>query len=199
MILDQNLDFWRKFRFLTKISIFNQNFDFWPKFRFEENFNYWPTFRFLTKISIFDQNFDFWPKFRFFRVDLLNITLTRPMSLRLFRQLMRTCVLFFTDSVRTDNGPVWNSCRSRSSISSGVNSDFGLLITKDDGMFGRLQNYRLLLKNKRCKFLIFFTELNFNFLSLSKVKVLTSFVFWKRPNFCTKFDPLNDFFTRLGI
>ena len=26
--------FWLKFRFLTKISIFDQNFDFWPYFRF---------------------------------------------------------------------------------------------------------------------------------------------------------------------
>jgi len=46
------IDYWRKFRFLMKISIFDQNFDFWPKFRC------------LTKISIFDQNFDFWRKFR---------------------------------------------------------------------------------------------------------------------------------------
>ena len=49
-----NFFFWTKFRFLTKISIFDQNFDFWPKFRF------------LTKISIFDQNFDFRSKKNFF-------------------------------------------------------------------------------------------------------------------------------------
>jgi len=48
-----------RFRFLTKMSIFDQIFDFWPQFRFL------PKFRFLTKISIFDQNFDFWQKFRF--------------------------------------------------------------------------------------------------------------------------------------
>ena len=47
-IFDQNLDFWPKFCFLTKISIFDQNFDFWPKFRFS------------IKISIFDQNSGFW-------------------------------------------------------------------------------------------------------------------------------------------
>jgi len=48
------LDFWPKFWFLTKISIFDQSFVFWPKF--------W----FLTKISIFDQSFVFLLKFRFF-------------------------------------------------------------------------------------------------------------------------------------
>jgi len=35
--------------------------------------------------------------------------LTRPKSRRLFRQLMRICVLYFTAWVRTDRGPVWNS------------------------------------------------------------------------------------------
>jgi len=71
-IFDQNFDFWSKFGFLTKISIFDQNFYIWPKFRFlikiwifDQSFDFWPKFRFLTKISIFDQNFDFWSKFRF--------------------------------------------------------------------------------------------------------------------------------------
>ena len=45
---DESLDFWPKFRFLSKILIFKQNFDFWAKFRF------------LSKISIFHQTFDFW-------------------------------------------------------------------------------------------------------------------------------------------
>jgi len=56
-----------KFRFLTKIFIFDQNFDFWPKFRFltkisifDQKFDFWPKVRFLTTISIFDQNFEFY-------------------------------------------------------------------------------------------------------------------------------------------
>ena len=58
--------FWRKFRFLTKISVFYENFDFWRKFRFvtkisifDENFGFLRKFRFLTKISVFYENFDF--------------------------------------------------------------------------------------------------------------------------------------------
>ena len=42
-----------KFRFLTKIWIFDQNFDF------DRNDNFWPKFRFLTKITIVDQHFEF--------------------------------------------------------------------------------------------------------------------------------------------
>lgn len=52
--------------------------------------------------------------------------LTRPSNFLLLRQLMRTCVLFFTDCVSTDNGPVLNSSSSWRANSSGVNSDFGL-------------------------------------------------------------------------
>ena len=37
---------------------------------------------------------------------------TRPSSLRLLRQLINTWVLFFTDCVNTDNGPVLNSSSS---------------------------------------------------------------------------------------
>jgi hypothetical protein len=37
-----------------------------------------------------------------------------------------TCVLFFTDCVRTERGPVLNSSSSRLDNSSGVISDFGL-------------------------------------------------------------------------
>jgi len=48
-----NISWTKKFRFLSKISMFEQNFDFWEKFRF------------LTKISSFEQNFDFCAKFRF--------------------------------------------------------------------------------------------------------------------------------------
>ena len=62
--------FWSKFRFLTKISIFDQNFHFWPKFPFlakisifGQNFHFCPKFPFLAKISIFGQHFQSWPKF----------------------------------------------------------------------------------------------------------------------------------------
>ena len=52
--------------------------------------------------------------------------LTRASSLRLFRQLMRTCVFCLTDWVSTDRGPVWNSSSSLFLSSSSVNSDLGL-------------------------------------------------------------------------
>lgn len=51
---------------------------------------------------------------------------TRPNNFLLLRQLIRTCVLFFTDCVKTDNGPVLNSSSSWRANSSGVSSDFGL-------------------------------------------------------------------------
>lgn len=38
--------------------------------------------------------------------------LTRPRSFLLLRQLIKTCVLFLTDWVSTDNGPVLNSSSS---------------------------------------------------------------------------------------
>jgi len=55
--------------------------------------------------------------------------LTLPRSFLLFRQLMSTCVLFFTDCVNTDSGPVLNSSSSRLASSSGVISDLGLFNT----------------------------------------------------------------------
>ena len=54
-----------------------------------------------------------------------------PKSFLLFRQLMRTCVLFLTDVVTTDKGPVLNSSSSRRSNSSGVISDLGLFNVVD--------------------------------------------------------------------
>merc|ERR550532_1986101 len=54
--------------------------------------------------------------------------LTLPRSFLLFRQLIKTCVLFLTDCVRTDKGPVLNSSSSRLSSSSGVISDLALFI-----------------------------------------------------------------------
>ena len=59
----RNLYFWPKFRFWTKLLIFDQNFDFLPKLQFLTNISiFWQTFRFLTKTSIFDQIFGFWAK-----------------------------------------------------------------------------------------------------------------------------------------
>lgn len=58
----------------------------------------------------------------------LSNAFTRPNNFLLFRQLMSTCVLFFTDCVKTDNGPVLNSSSSCLASSSGVNSDFGLAL-----------------------------------------------------------------------
>ena len=43
---------------------------------------------------------------------------------------MFTCVFPLTDSVRTERGPVLNSCCSLASSSSGVISDFGFV--RDD-------------------------------------------------------------------
>jgi len=53
---------------------------------------------------------------------------TRPSSFLLFRQLIRTCVLFRTDSVKIERGPVLNSSSSSRESSSGVISDFGLAV-----------------------------------------------------------------------
>ena len=76
--LTNNFDFWRKFRFLIKTSIFDQNFEFWPNYQFltktsifDPNLDFWPKLRFLTKTLIFDQNFDFWPKLRFLTKTLI--------------------------------------------------------------------------------------------------------------------------------
>lgn len=56
----------------------------------------------------------------------LSNALTLPSSFLLFLQLISTCVLFLTDCVRTDNGPVLNSSSSRLANSSGVSSLLGL-------------------------------------------------------------------------
>lgn len=56
----------------------------------------------------------------------LSNALTLPRSFLLFLQLISTCVLFFTDCVRTDRGPVLNSSSSLFWSSSGVISDLGL-------------------------------------------------------------------------
>ena len=53
----------------------------------------------------------------------LSKAFTRPSNFLLFLQLMRTWVLFFTLSVSTLKGPVWNSSCSLASLSSGVSSE----------------------------------------------------------------------------
>ena len=45
-----------------------------------------------------------------------------------------TCVFPLTDSVRTESGPVLNSCCSLASSSSGVISDLGFVRADDDAM-----------------------------------------------------------------
>jgi len=55
----------------------------------------------------------------------LSKALTRPSSFLLLRQWMRTWVLFLTDWVRTDSGPVLNSSCSFCASSSCGNSLFG--------------------------------------------------------------------------
>ena len=58
----------------------------------------------------------------------LSNAFTLPSSFLLFLQLMRTCVLFLTDCVRTESGPVLNSSCSLCANSSGVISLFGFCI-----------------------------------------------------------------------
>ena len=80
-----------------------------------------------------------------------------PKSFLLFRQLMRTCVLFLTDVVTTDKGPVLNSSSSRRSNSSGVISDLGLFNVVDPDAIlmmindifknSKLHKYQLLNQN----------------------------------------------------
>ena len=90
-IFDQNFDFRPKFWFSTKISIFRENIDFdqnfnsspkflWWKFRFltkisifDQSFNYW------TKFPFFAQNIEFWPKFWFLKNFLTLTQILRKM------------------------------------------------------------------------------------------------------------------------
>ena len=58
-ILKSNFDFWPKFRFLTKFSIFDQKFHFLTEISmFVQSFYFSLKLRFLTEISIFVQNFN---------------------------------------------------------------------------------------------------------------------------------------------
>lgn len=63
----------------------------------------------------------------------LSNAFTLASSFLLFRQLIRTWVLFFTDCVKTDKGPVLNSSCSLWASSSGVISLFGLAILRRKG------------------------------------------------------------------
>jgi len=73
----------------------------------------------------------------------LSNALTRPNNFLLLRQLIRTCVLFFTDVIRTDNGPVLNSSSSLCFNSSNVNSDLGLLSNEDIVMLEIKQDIKI--------------------------------------------------------
>lgn len=57
----------------------------------------------------------------------LSKAFTRPNSFLLFLQFINTWVLFLTDCVRTERGPVLNSSSSLFANSSGVISDFGFV------------------------------------------------------------------------
>ena len=59
----------------------------------------------------------------------LSKAFTRPNNFLLLRQLIKTCVLFLTEDIRTDNGPVLNSSSSRCFNSSKVSSPLGLFNT----------------------------------------------------------------------
>jgi len=64
----QNFDSWPKFRFLTKISIFDQILNIIPKSSkiFEQNYHFFcQNFNALPKFL--DRNFDFWSKFKSFK------------------------------------------------------------------------------------------------------------------------------------
>ena len=69
-LIYEKIHFRRKFKCLTKISIFDQKFDFWPKvwfltkslifdqrLIFDQKLCFWPQVRFFTKSDIFDHNF----------------------------------------------------------------------------------------------------------------------------------------------
>lgn len=73
----------------------------------------------------------------------LSNAFTLASSFLLFRQLIRTWVLFFTDCVKTDRGPVLNSSCSLWASSSGVISLFGLPILrrKEEVSGGVLTNH----------------------------------------------------------
>ena len=83
-----------------------------------------------------------------------------PKSFLLFRQLMRTCVLFLTDVVTTDKGPVLNSSSSRRSNSSGVISDLGLFNVVDPDailmIFSKLK-FRIRVNSRRSIYLLYMT------------------------------------------
>merc|ERR1712241_1357328 len=64
----------------------------------------------------------------------LSNAFTLPRSFLLFLQLISTWVFPLTDSVRTERGPVLNSCCSLASSSSGVISDLGFVSADDEAM-----------------------------------------------------------------
>ena len=71
-----DLDFWQRFRFLTKIWNFEKYLYFWQIFRFltktsifDNDFDFWQIIWFLTNNLIFDKDLDFWQIFRIFDND----------------------------------------------------------------------------------------------------------------------------------
>ena len=82
----------------------------------------------------------------------LSNAFTLPSSFLLFLQLMRTWVLFFTLSVRTLRGPVWNSSCSLASLSSGVMSDFEAIMLEYRSEIPQIYNRSLRNQIKRFHF-----------------------------------------------
>ena len=79
---------------------------------------------------------------RLLKTNYLSKAFTLPRSFLLFRQLIRTWVLLFTEEVSTDKGPVLNSSCSRAASSSGVMWLRGFVISPDrmkcEGNYGDL-------------------------------------------------------------
>ena len=92
------LNFWPKFRFLTKITFFCQNFNFWTNMRFSDhNYHFWSKCRFLDKHAIFGQNFDFLANLRFsVIISIFGETFDFPPKFRFFCANLRFMLKFST-------------------------------------------------------------------------------------------------------
>ena len=101
----------------------------------------------LSNAFTLPSNFLLFLKFKWLQSSLKIILISR---LTAYLQLMRTWVLFFTLSVSTLRGPVWNSSCSLASLSSGVIS-FLLLIIRPFNflIFCNSENKRLLFSYKQ--------------------------------------------------
>ena len=96
IIFFPNFNFWPKFTFSDKGSIFDQNFDSLKKtLIFDQNFNYLPKVRFLNKFYIFVQNFDFNKKFDFSSISGQNLDFFQ--RLNFWRKYWFLCLKWYED------------------------------------------------------------------------------------------------------